>query len=66
MKIDSRKLELILARRKKSLRELRCNGLSPQTLARIRREEDVKPKSIGILAEALGVDPAELLDEKGE
>ena len=64
MKIDNRKLDLILARRRKSLQELRGNGLSPQTLTRIRRGEDVKPKSIGTLAEALGVDPAELLREE--
>ena len=64
MKIDNRKLDLILARRRKSLQELRGNGLSPQTLTRIRRGEDVKPKSIGTLAEALGCDPVELLREE--
>lgn len=64
MKVDNHKLDLILARRRKSLQELRGNGLSPQTLTRIRRGEDVKPKSIGTLANALDVDPAELLKEE--
>lgn len=64
MQIDNYKLDLLLARRRKSLRELRGNGLSPQTLTRIRRGEDVKPKSIGALAEALGVDVTEILKEE--
>ena len=64
MKVDSRKLDLALARRRKSLQELRGNGLSPQTLTRIRRGEDVKPKSIGTLAEALGVDVSEIIREE--
>lgn len=63
MRVDNCKLDLILARRRKSLQELRGNGLSPQTLTRIRRGEDVKPKSIGTLADALGVDVTEILKE---
>lgn len=64
MQVDSRKLDLVLVRQRKSLQELRGNGLSPQTLARIRRGENVKPKSIGALADALGVDPADIIEER--
>lgn len=64
MKVDSNKLDIALARRCKSLQELRGNGLSPQTLTRIRRGEDVRPKSIGALAAALGVDVTEILREE--
>lgn len=64
MQVDNHKLDLILARRRKSLQELRGEGLSPQTLTRIRRGEDVKPKSIGTLAEALGVDVSEIIREE--
>ena len=64
MQVDSHKLDLILARRRKSLQELRGEGLSPQTLTRIRRGEDVKPKSIGTLAEVLGVDVSEIIREE--
>lgn len=64
MQVDNHKLDLLLARRRKSLRELRGDGLSPQTLTRIRRGEDVKPKSIGALAEALGVDPSNIIKEE--
>lgn len=65
MRVDSHKLDLILARRRKSLRELSGDGLSPQTLTRIRRGEDVMPKSIGTLAATLGVDPTEILKVEG-
>lgn len=64
MKVDTHKLELLLARQRKSLTALRNEGLSPQTLTRIRRGEDVKPKTIGSVAAALGVDVTELLKEE--
>lgn len=63
MRIDNHKLDLLLARKRKSLRELRGEGVSPQTLTRIRRGEDVKPKTVGGVAAALGVDPADLIQE---
>lgn len=66
MKIDNRKLELLLARQRKSLRELRTEGVSPQTLTRIRRGEDVKPKTVGGVASALGVDVLDIIEEEGE
>ena len=61
MKIDNKKLELLLARECKSLSDLR-DGTSPQTLIRIRRGEDVKPKTAGRIAKALGVDVADILE----
>lgn len=62
MKIDNHKLDLLLARRCMNLRDLRV-GTSTQTLTRIRRGEDVLPATLGRIAKALGVDPAELLEE---
>ncbi len=61
MKIDNYKLDLILARQRKSLRELRTEGVSPQTLTRIRRGEEVKPKTAGGVAAALGIDVSEII-----
>lgn len=61
MKIDTMKLDLQLARRCMSLRDLR-ESTSPQTLTRIRRGEDVKPKTLGRIAQALDVDPAEIIE----
>lgn len=63
MKIDNHKLDLLLAKRCMNLRDLRT-GTSPQTLTRIRRGEDVLPATLGRIAKALGVDPAELLKEE--
>lgn len=63
MKIDNYKLDLLLAKRCMNLRDLRA-GTSPQTLTRIRRGEEVLPATLGRIAKALGVDPAELLKEE--
>ena len=62
MKIDNSKLELTLARRCMVLSALRSDGLSPQTIARIRNGADVKPITLGKIAKALGVDPAEIIE----
>lgn len=64
MKIDNHKLNLLLAERCMSITELRCKGLSPQTLTRIRRGEAVKPKTAGKRAAGLGIPVAEII--KGE
>lgn len=64
MKIDINKMDLTLARQRRSMHELRGDGLSPKTLTKIRRGEDIRPKAVGALAAALGVDPAELLKEE--
>lgn len=62
MKLDNRKLEMWLARRCMTLSSLRCEGVSPQTITRIRSGADVKPVTVGKIAKALGVDPAELIE----
>ncbi|MGM9577843.1 MAG: helix-turn-helix domain-containing protein [Evtepia sp.] len=61
MKIDLKKLDLLLARECKSLSDLR-DGSSPQTLKRIRRGEEVQPKTVGRIARALGCDPSDILE----
>lgn len=62
MKIDRYKLNIELARSCKKMSDLRCEGLSPQTLVRINRGEDVKPVTVGKIAKALGVDPVEIIE----
>ena len=61
MKIDCRKLDLVLARRCMNDADLR-EGTSPQTLKRIRRGAEVKPKTVDNIAQQLGVDPAEIIE----
>lgn len=63
MKIDNRKLDLVLARQCKVISDLRC-VTSQQTLTRIRRSEDIKPSTLGNIAKALGVDPADILEKE--
>lgn len=64
MRIDNVKLDLWLARQQKSLIDLRSSGISPQTLTKVRRGEAVKPKTVGGIAAALGVDPTEIIKEE--
>ena len=61
MKIDNRKLDLVLARRCKVISDL-LNVVSGQTLTRIRRGETVKPSTLGLIAQALNCDPADILE----
>lgn len=63
MKINNRKLDILLAQRCMNVSDLR-HGTSPQTLARIRKGMDVTPKTFGIIAKALGVDITEILEEE--
>lgn len=59
MRIDTAKMDILLARRCMSLRDLRV-GTSSQTLTRIRRGEDITPKTLGRIAKVLGCDPADI------
>ena len=61
MKINVCKLDMMLARRCMALTDLR-SGTSPQTLTRIRRGEDVKPRTVGRIANALGCEPEDILE----
>lgn len=59
MRVDITKMDLLLARQCMSLRDLRA-GTSSQTLTRIRRGEDITPKTLGRIAKVLGCDPADI------
>ncbi|WP_105205395.1 helix-turn-helix transcriptional regulator [Neobittarella massiliensis] len=62
MKIDKEKFEVELARRCLSSRNLK--GVSPQTVAKIRRGGEVRPAALGRVARALGVDVTEIMEVK--
>lgn len=64
MKIDNRKLDVLLARQCKSLSDLRT-GASSQTLTRIRRGDNIKPSTLGRIARALNCDPEDILEKEG-
>lgn len=61
MRIDPEKLDLALARKCKTISELR-KQVSPQTLVKVRRGEEIKPRTLGRIANALGVDPADIIE----
>lgn len=62
MKISKIKLELILARKCMTITSLRP-GISPQTLAKLNRELEIRPEVVGRIAKALNVDPADIIQE---
>lgn len=61
MKIDNRKLDVLLARRCMTVADLR-KEVSSQTLTRIRRGENTKPVTVGKIALALGVDVTDIIE----
>lgn len=63
MKISRTKLELAMARNGQPREELRA-VLSAGTLARIRKGCEVRPYTLGRIAKALGVDPADILEKE--
>lgn len=63
MKINTQNFELALARAKKTMSELaNDSGLSKDTITHIRVGNNVRPITIGKIAESLGVDVAEIAD----
>ncbi len=62
MKINSERLDIALARNCKSMSDLR-EGLSPQTLARVKRGEEVTPRTVGKIAKMLGVDVTYIMEK---
>lgn len=62
MRIDLRKFDLMLARRCKSVSELR-SIISSQTLTRIRHGSNIKPSTLGKIARILDCDPEDITEE---
>lgn len=62
MRICNSRLDLMLARRCKTLSELR-NVVSPQTLTRIRQGAEIKPATLGRISKELDCDPADIMEE---
>lgn len=62
MRIDLRKFDLMLARRCQTISDLR-SVTSSQTLTRIRRGSNIKPATLGKIAQTLDCDPADIMEE---
>lgn len=63
MKISVIKLELAMARNGQPLESLRP-VLPAGTLARIRKGYEVRPYTLGRIAQALGVDPEDIIEKE--
>lgn len=61
MVVSVEKLDLALARAQMPISRLR-QGTSPHTLRKIQRGEDIRPATLGRIAQALGVDVTDLID----
>lgn len=62
MKVSKHRLDIILAKKCMSMSNLKPT-VSPQTLKRIGRGEELLPKTVGKIARALGVDVVEIIEE---
>ena len=62
MKISTKRLDLILAKKCLVMSDLKT-AVSPQTLKRVRKGEDLLPKTVGKIARAIGVDVSEIIEE---
>lgn len=60
MRIDPKKLELCLARACMPKSNLR-KSVSPQVLTKINRGMEIRPKTVGKIALALGVDVTDII-----
>lgn len=68
LKISKTSLDLAMLRACMNPKEISNKaGISYPAFARARNQEDVKPATIGRIAKALNVDPADIIEkEKGE
>ena len=64
MKISQRKLELVMARQKKSRLDVRATGIGCQTWKKAQNGMNMLPRTVGRIADALGVDVTEILEEE--
>lgn len=67
MKANKRKLELALARSCMNTADLVCVAAMPEpTVKKVLRGYSVRPVTLGRIAKALGIDPAEIVDAEEE
>lgn len=65
MKAEKIKLDLAMARACMNSADLaEASGMPPQTVNGVIRGRSVRPATLGRIAKALGVDPAELIAEE--
>lgn len=64
MKTDLKKMELAMARACMNIPDIaKASGIPVQTINNLRKRNSVRPATLGKIAKALGVDPADLIKE---
>ena len=64
MKLDRKKVTLVMARNRKDRGDVVRYGVGVQTWANAIKGKDIRPKTAGRIADALGVDVTEILVEE--
>ena len=65
MKVNSTKLRLAMARKCMNPQDLaKAAEMPPQTVNGVLRGRSIRPATLGRIAKALGVDPAEIVKEE--
>jgi hypothetical protein len=64
MKISRRKLELVMARQKKGRLDVRAAGIGCQTWKNAQNGANMLPRTVGRIADALGVDVLEIIADE--
>lgn len=63
--ISKKEINLVCARKEMSLNELsERSGVTTQNIRALLKRGSCRPKTLGRIARALGVDPAELIEEE--
>lgn len=64
MQLDRNKIDLVMAKREMSVIDLAAAcGITRQRASMILNSKNTQPKTVGKIANALGVEPEELLEE---
>lgn len=64
MKADLKKMDLAMARACMNIPDIaKASGIPVQTINNLRKRNSVRPATLGKIAKALGVDPADLIKE---
>lgn len=66
VKINRQKYEIARARACKGFKDIVDSGVPKGTLCRVVGGEDARPETVGKIANILGVDVTEIIEQKGE
>lgn len=63
MNVSKKKIEIVMARNKKTVNNIVASGMGRTTYGKIIRNQSGRPGTVGRLAEILGVDVTEIIED---